>query len=64
MILHWLVLAVGIVAGALAAIAGFGIGSLLTPVVSVPLGMRLAVAFVSIPHLVGPCFVSGCSARM
>lgn len=53
MIFHWLVLAVAAAAGAIAAISGFGIGSLLTPLLSVPLGMRLAVAFVSIPHLVG-----------
>jgi uncharacterized protein len=41
-----------IVAGAIASVAGFGIGSVLTPVLSVRLGTDVAVAAVSIPHLV------------
>jgi uncharacterized protein len=53
MIFHWLVLAVGVAAGAIAAVSGFGIGSVLTPLFIAPLGMRLAVAFVSLPHVVG-----------
>ena len=40
-------------AGAVAAIAGFGIGSLLTPLLAVHLGTKLAVAAASIPHLIG-----------
>ena len=48
-----LVAAVAVLAGAIASVAGFGIGSLLTPVLSVSVGTRLAVALVSIPHLVG-----------
>jgi uncharacterized membrane protein YfcA len=40
-----------IVAGSVAAIAGFGIGSLLTPVLATQVPLRLAVAAVSIPHL-------------
>lgn len=44
---------VGVLGGAVAAVAGFGIGSLLTPVMAVPLGMKLAVAAISIPHFVG-----------
>jgi hypothetical protein len=44
---------VGLVAGALAAVAGFGIGSLLTPILALGTGAKLAVAAVSIPHLVG-----------
>ncbi|HEX8026689.1 MAG TPA: sulfite exporter TauE/SafE family protein [Candidatus Limnocylindrales bacterium] len=44
---------VGIVAGALASVAGFGIGSLLTPVLALGTGAKLAVAAVAIPHLVG-----------
>ena len=40
-----------IVAGAIAAVTGFGIGSILTPVLSVKLGTQLAVAAVSVPHL-------------
>jgi uncharacterized membrane protein YfcA len=41
-----------IAAGGIAAVTGFGIGSILTPVLSVKLGTQLAVAAVSIPHLV------------
>jgi uncharacterized membrane protein YfcA len=44
---------VGMVAGAIAAVSGFAIGSLLTPLLSVQLGTKLAVAAVSIPHLFG-----------
>ncbi len=40
-------------AGAVASVAGFGIGSLLTPVLSIELGTKLAVALISIPHFVG-----------
>jgi uncharacterized protein len=36
-----------------AAVAGFGIGSLLTPVLATRTGMSLAVAAVAIPHVVG-----------
>jgi hypothetical protein len=43
----------GLAAGAIAAVAGFGIGSLLTPVVALESGTRLAVAAVAIPHVVG-----------
>jgi len=42
-----------IVAGAIASVAGFGIGSILTPTLSVWMDGRLAVAVVSIPHLIG-----------
>jgi uncharacterized membrane protein YfcA len=45
-----LVLAVSVLAGATAAVAGFGIGSLLTPLVATRYGMPLAVAAVAIPH--------------
>lgn len=41
------------VAGAIAAVTGFGIGSLLTPILALQLDSRLAVAAVSIPHVVG-----------
>ena len=37
-------------AGAVAAVAGFGIGSILTPLLALQLGPRLAIAAVSIPH--------------
>ena len=47
-----LIIAVGsILAGAIASIVGFGIGSVLTPLFAVRLGTQLAVAAVSIPHL-------------
>jgi len=42
-----------IVAGALAAVAGFGIGTILTPVLALETGAKVAVAAVAIPHAVG-----------
>jgi len=42
-----------VVAGAIATVAGFGIGSILTPLLAVRLDAKLAVAAVSIPHVVG-----------
>ncbi len=45
-------LALAIVAGAVAAVAGFGIGSLLTPALGASIGIRSAVAVVAIPHAV------------
>src|SRR5262249_9593785 len=48
-----LVAAVAVLAGAVAAVAGFGIGSLLTPLFAWQTGTKLAVAAVSIPHLAG-----------
>jgi uncharacterized membrane protein YfcA len=42
-----------VLAGAIASISGFGIGSLLTPLLAVRLGTKLAVAAVSVPHLAG-----------
>ncbi len=45
--------AASIAAGALASIVGFGIGSLLTPVLAMQAGTKIAVAAVSIPHLIG-----------
>lgn len=47
-----LVFVVAVLAGATAAIAGFGIGSLLTPLLAARLGTGLAVAAVAIPHAV------------
>src|SRR5438094_2411977 len=44
---------VGVVAGGIAAVAGFGIGSLLTPLLALQVGTKLAVAAVSLPHLAG-----------
>ena len=40
-------------AGAIAAVSGFGVGSLLTPVLALEHGTRVAVALVAVPHLVG-----------
>lgn len=42
---------VAVAAGSIASVAGFGIGSLLTPLLALHLGMRVAVAAVSIPHV-------------
>ena len=47
-----LTFAVAVLAGATAAIAGFGVGSLLTPLLAARLGTGLAVAAVAIPHAV------------
>ena len=38
------------VAGSVASVAGFGIGSLLTPLLATRTGLKLAVAGGSIPH--------------
>jgi uncharacterized membrane protein YfcA len=42
--------AAAVLAGAIASVAGFGIGSVLTPVLAWQTGTKLAVAAVSIPH--------------
>jgi uncharacterized protein len=44
---------VGVAAGAVAAVVGFGIGSLLTPTLALQTGTKLAVAAIAIPHFVG-----------
>ena len=44
---------VAILAGAIAGISGFGVGSLMTPVFALQYPVKLAVAIVSIPHLIG-----------
>jgi uncharacterized protein len=46
-------MAVAIVAGAIASVSGFGIGSILTPLLAWQQGTKLAVAAISIPHLLG-----------
>ena len=43
---------VAVVAGAVAAVSGFGVGSLLTPLLAAQYGTKLAVAIVSVPHLI------------
>ncbi len=40
------------VGGLVASIAGFGVGSILTPLLAMKLGMKLAVAAVAIPHAI------------
>lgn len=44
---------VAFVAGAIAAVTGFGIGSILTPLLGLQIGVKLAVAAVTIPHFAG-----------
>jgi uncharacterized protein len=48
-----LVAVAAFVAAVIASVTGFGIGSLLTPILALSLGTKLAVAVVSIPHFVG-----------
>ena len=45
-----LVFMVAVLSGATASVAGFGIGSMLTPLLAARLGMQAAVAAVAIPH--------------
>lgn len=46
------VFVVAVLAGGVAALSGFGIGSLLTPLLATTMGMKAAVAAVAIPHFV------------
>jgi uncharacterized membrane protein YfcA len=48
-----IVFAVSVLAGALASVTGFGMGSLITPVFALIVDTRLAVAAVSVPHVIG-----------
>src|SRR5438552_1290531 len=48
--------AIAFLAGAIAAVSGFGIGSLLTPLLAVRVGTKLAVAAVSVPHAVATAY--------
>ena len=43
---------VAVIAGAVASVVGFGIGSLLTPLLALSVGTQLAVAAISVPHAV------------
>lgn len=47
------VIVASLLAGFVASISGFGIGSLLTPVLALQVDTRLAIAAVSIPHVIG-----------
>jgi uncharacterized membrane protein YfcA len=46
-------LLMSVIAGAVAAVTGFGIGSLLTPVLALEVDTNVAVAAVAVPHVVG-----------
>jgi uncharacterized membrane protein YfcA len=48
-----IVIIAAVLAGAVASVTGFGIGSLLTPTFGLDVGTKVAVAAVSIPHMVG-----------
>jgi uncharacterized protein len=48
-----LLAATALIAAAIAAVTGFGIGSLVTPVLGIAVGTRLAVAAAAIPHFIG-----------
>ena len=50
MILEFFLGGVALIAGAVALISGFGIGSLLTPLLTLKVDAKLAVTAVSIPH--------------
>ncbi|MEX2244131.1 MAG: TSUP family transporter [Fimbriimonadaceae bacterium] len=45
-----IVAAVAVIAGMVASVVGFGIGSLLTPTLATQMDMKLAVAAVYVPH--------------
>jgi uncharacterized protein len=45
--------AASLVAGAVASVTGFGIGSILTPTLSLWIDGRIAIAIVAVPHLIG-----------
>ena len=49
----FIVAAVSFLAGATSAVAGFGIGTILTPLLGFGIGVRLAVAAASVPHFIG-----------
>lgn len=48
-----LIAAAAFLAGAISAVAGFGIGSILTPLLGLAIGVKLAVAAAAIPHFIG-----------
>lgn len=48
----WVIAATAVLAGAVAAVSGFGIGSLLTPLLVVSMPTPHAVAVVAIPHVI------------
>jgi uncharacterized membrane protein YfcA len=50
---HLVLAAAALVAGGIASVVGFGIGSILTPTLSLWFDAKIAVAAISIPHFVG-----------
>ena len=51
---HEILIVLGaVIAGSVAALSGFGIGSILTPMFASLMGTKLAVAAVSLPHFIG-----------
>jgi uncharacterized membrane protein YfcA len=53
MLFELVIAGAGLAGGAVASVAGFGIGSVLTPLLGIRVGAKLAVAAVSIPHVLG-----------
>jgi len=53
---HFVLISASAAAGAISAISGFGIGSVLTPVIAADVDTKTAVAVVSIPHFIGTLF--------
>lgn len=53
MLFESLIFVAALAGGVVAAVSGFGIGSLLTPALALQMDARLAVAAVSIPHALG-----------
>ena len=49
-------IAVGFLAGMIASVAGFGIGSFLIPLTSIRTGAKIAIALASVPHFLGNGF--------
>ena len=49
----WLLAAISAAGGFVGSISGFGIASLITPVLAGRAGTKLAVALVSVPHAIG-----------
>ena len=50
------IMLVAVLSGATASVTGFGIGSLLTPLLATRYGMQTSIAAVSIPHVVATAF--------
>lgn len=53
MLVALLLAVVAVLSGSIAAVTGFGIGSLLTPTLALETGTKVAVAAIAIPHFIG-----------